>query len=79
MTERRQEDRAPETGPPDGLVEVLGRWEHAGGHWTVLTTTEAWIEIGLFTCDGAEQMGQVSGARTSVLCSFLADRLSSTD
>ena len=56
-----------EAGPPGGLVEVLARWEDAGGHWTVLRARDDWIDFGLFTCDGSEQMSSVSGARTTVL------------
>lgn len=63
----------PESGPPGGLVEVLKRWEDAGGLWEVLRIDDAWIEVGLFTCDGGEQVSHIRGARTSVLQSFLAD------
>jgi hypothetical protein len=69
----------PESGLPGGLVEVLSRWEDFGGQWEVLSSSADWIEIGLFTCDGAEQMSRVSGARTSVLHSYLAGRSSSAD
>lgn len=70
---------APEVGPPGGLVEVLARWEESGGHWKVLRSSPDWIDIGLFTCDGGEQMSRVSGARTSVLHGYLDGRTSSTD
>ncbi|WP_445258144.1 hypothetical protein [Nocardioides aurantiacus] len=69
----------PESGPPGGLVEVLARWENSGGHWKVLNETAGWIDIGLFTCDGGEQMSRVSGARTTVLHSYLQGRTSSAD
>lgn len=69
----------PEAGPPGGLVEVLTRWENSGGHWKVLSLSDSWVEIGLLTCDGSEQMSHLSGARTSVLRSFLDGRTSSTD
>jgi len=61
------------------LVEVLTRWENSGGHWEVLSMTDSWVEIGLLTCGGSEQMSHVSGARTSVLRTFLRDRTSSAD
>ena len=67
----------PETGPPGGLVEVLSRWEESGGHWKVLSSRVDWIEIGLFACDGAEQMSRVSGARTPVLRGYLDGRTTS--
>lgn len=69
----------PESGPPGGLVQVLQRWEDAGGHWRVLALTEDWIELGLLTCGGEEQMSRVSGARTTVLRDFLAGRTRSDD
>ena len=69
----------PESDPPGGLVEVLARWERAGGHWKVLNEDDDWIDIGLLTCDGGERMTRLSGARTSVLRSFLSGRSSSTD
>jgi hypothetical protein len=69
----------PEVGPPGGLVEVLARWEGSGGHWKVLGSRPEWIEIGLFACDGAEQMSLVSGARTTVLHAYLDGRSSSAD
>lgn len=69
----------PEAGPPGGMVDVLSRWELSGGLWRVLDLREDWIDIGLFTCGGAEQVSRVSGARTSVLRDFLSGRTSSED
>ena len=66
----------PEAGPPGGLVEVLTRWEDSGGHWKVLSFSDDWINVGLFTCDGSEQMSAVRGARTTVLHAYLRDRSS---
>jgi hypothetical protein len=79
MSSYREGHRHPESGPPGGLVEVLRRWEASGGHWKVLHHTDRWIDIGLYSCDGGEQMSQVSGARTSVLHSYLAGRTSSME
>jgi hypothetical protein len=59
-------------------VEVLGRWESSGGRWQVLGSSPGWIDIGLFTSDGGEQVTRVSGPRTSVLHSFLAGRTASS-
>jgi hypothetical protein len=75
---RSRRDR-PESDPPGGLVQVLSRWEESGGHWEVLDLSDDWIEIGLLSCDGSEQMGRVSGARTSVLRHYLGGRTSSAD
>lgn len=66
-----------ESGPPGGLVEVLTRWEASGGHWEVLDRSDHWIEIRLVPADGTRPT-LISGARTSVLRAFLADRTSST-
>jgi hypothetical protein len=79
---RREHDEGhgrPESGPPGGLVEVLTRWEGSGGRWTVLGSSEEWIDVGLLSPDGAEQVSRVSSARTSVLHAFLGGRTSSTD
>ena len=66
----------PEVGPPGGLVDVLTRWEDTGGSWRVLSSSNDWIDFGLFTRDGSQQMSVVSGARTTVLRSYLAGRTS---
>ena len=79
MTVHGEGHGRPESDPPGGLVEVLTRWERSGGYWQVLNVQDDWIDIGLFTCDGGEQMSRLSGARTSVLRSFLSGRSSSTD
>lgn len=79
MTEHGEGHRSPEVGPPGGLVEILQRWERSGGHWKVLHLGDQWIDIGLFSCDGGEQMSHVRGARTSVLRNFLAGRDTSAD
>lgn len=42
----------------DGRAE-LERWIAAGGHWTVLADHGDHVSVGLFTCDGGEEMGRV--------------------
>ena len=75
---RHDEGHGPsEAGPPGGLVEVLARWEDSGGHWRLLSSSAEWVDIGLYSCDGGEQMSRVSGARTTVLRSYLAGRTTS--
>jgi hypothetical protein len=66
----------PETGPPDGLVAVLSRWETQGGHWRVVSETGAWLTVGLMSCDD-EEMSRVTAARTAVLSAFLDGRTTS--
>lgn len=61
------------TGQDGDMIAVLERWESAGGMWRVLTRSEAWVTVGLFSCDGGEQMSRVTG-RTVDLDPFLARR-----
>jgi hypothetical protein len=61
------------SGPGGDLVTVLERWESAGGVWRILARSEAWITVGLFTCDGGEQMSRVTG-RSVDLGRFLDGR-----
>jgi hypothetical protein len=74
----REEHGRPETGPPGGLVDVLSRWETQGGHWRVANETEAWLTVGLMSCDG-EEMSRVTGSRTAVLTAFLDGRTTSAE
>ena len=75
----QDENSSRESTLPGGMVEVLSRWEDSGGEWRILSTGDEWIEVGLFACDGKEEMSRVSGARTSVLRSYLNGRLGSRD
>ena len=61
----------------DDLLDTLDRWEASGGHWRVLSERPGQLVFGLFTCDGGEQMSQVTGARTPALETFLAGRVRS--
>lgn len=79
MTVHAEGHSSSESDPPGGLVEVLSRWEHSGGHWRVLELRDDWIDIGLFAGGSDEQTTRVSGARTTVLRSFLAGRTSSAE
>lgn len=63
----------------DDLVAELSRWETSGGHWRILEESDGWLTVGLFTCDGGEEMGRASGARTDPLTTFLAGRTQSED
>ena len=66
-------------GSTSEIVESLDRWETSGGHWRVLSVGADSVVVGLFTCDGGEQMSQVAGLRTPEVDEFLAGRLSSED
>lgn len=79
MSRQDQGHPSSDSETAEGLVEVLTRWETSGGHWRVLTSDPSWIEVGLFTCDGGEQMSRVGGARTAALAGYLRGRTSTTD
>lgn len=72
-----ERNRHPEAEPPGGLVVVLSRWETQGGHWRVLNETEAWLTVGLVSCD-EQEMSRITSARTAVLTEFLGGRLESS-
>ncbi|MDP3966723.1 MAG: hypothetical protein Q8Q02_00460 [Nocardioides sp.] len=57
---------------------VLERWETSGGHWRVLARSEGSVVVGLFTCDGGEEMGRVT-ASSAELDGVLAGRTRSDD
>ena len=39
--------------------EALDRWIHSGGHWSVVAEHGDRVTVGLFTCDGGEEMDRV--------------------
>ena len=45
---------------PDDPTEVLERWLASGGEALVLGHAGGETVVGLFTCDGGEQMGRVT-------------------
>jgi hypothetical protein len=55
-------------------MHVLMRWEASGGRWRVLEERDGWLTVGLYPLDGGEVVTQVTGARTSVLETYLATR-----
>lgn len=60
------------------LVEVLQRWSDSGGLWRVLIRTEDSATVGLFRCDGGEQLDEIRSSAPDFLA-FLAGRDSSLD
>jgi hypothetical protein len=44
----------------------------------VVSETDAWLTIGLMSCDGGEEMSRVTGSRTAVLTAFLGGRTASS-
>ena len=45
----------------DDVVATLERWLASGGEARVLGRSGGDLVVGLFTCDGGEQMGRVVG------------------
>jgi uncharacterized cupin superfamily protein len=59
-------------------VEVMSRWESSGGHWRVLSRSDGSVVLGLFSCDGGEEMHRLT-AVSAELDAFLAGRTRSND
>ena len=57
----------------DDAVAVLRRWELFGGRWRVLARTERFVTLGLFTCDGGQEMSRVT-ATSGDFAAFLDAR-----
>ena len=57
-------------------VEVLRRWESSGALWRVLSRRGDVLEVGLFTCDGGEEMSRLA-SDDPTLRAFVGDRRSS--
>jgi len=59
-------------------VAVLRRWEDSGALWRVLELGADRATVGLFTCDGGEQVGSLT-CEGPELVRFLARRDSNDD
>ena len=57
-------------------VEVLRRWESSGAVWRVLSRRGGALEVGLFTCDGGEEMSRLV-SDDAALRAYVGDRGSS--
>jgi hypothetical protein len=57
----------------DNAVRALRRWELFGGRWQVLARSKSVVTLGLFTCDGGQEMSRLT-ATSSELDAFLAGR-----
>lgn len=42
-----------------GPAAALQRWIASGGHWEVLAERGEEVTVGLFTCDGGEEMDRL--------------------
>jgi hypothetical protein len=47
-------------------VDAVRRWEAAGGQWRVMTRSATSAVIGLFTCDGGEEMQRLTVSRADL-------------
>ena len=59
-------------------LDVVRRWESSGGHWRVLSRSDTWIVLGLFSCDGGEEMHRITAAGAEI-DPLLAGRTRSDD
>lgn len=66
------------TGASKAPVDVLRRWESSGGHWRVLSRSDTSVVLGLFSCDGGEEMHRHTAA-SAELDTLLAGRTRSVD
>lgn len=62
----------------DDAVTVLQRWHDAGAQWKVIARHAATITVGLYRCDGGEEVDRIVSDDPH-LREFLAGRLSSDD
>ena len=58
---------------PDDPIEVLRRWEDTGAVWHVVGHHGDAVTIGLFRCDGGEEVSRFT-TRGPALLRFLAAR-----
>jgi hypothetical protein len=64
--------------PEPDAVAVLRRWEDAGGLWRVLARQGSGVTVGLFRCDGGEEIDRLV-ADDPRLSDFLAGRSTSEE
>ena len=60
----------------DDPVAVLQRWEDAGAHWAVIDRQSHSVTVGLYRCDGGEEVDRFSSSDPALL-SFVRGRESS--
>lgn len=62
----------------DSPVETLRRWEGSGAVWRVMGQHASRVTVGLFTCDGGEEVSRIT-SDDPALVAFLGGRRSSED
>jgi len=60
----------------DDPVAVLQRWEDAGAHWAVIDRHANSVTVGLYRCDGGEEVDRFSSSDPALL-NFVRGRESS--
>ena len=63
---------------PDDPVAVLQRWADAGAVWRVIGRHDAGVTVGLYQCDGGEEVDRISSTDPRLL-HYLAGRTSSEE
>ena len=66
------------TASDDDPVAVVQRWADAGPLWRVVDRRHGEVTVGLYQCDGGEEVDRISSADPRLL-EFLAGRMSSED
>ncbi len=56
-----------EGSSPDDDLAALRRWEGSGAVWRVLARGSDQVTVGLFSCDGGEEMGRIVSADPALL------------
>lgn len=51
----------------DDPVAVLQRWEDAGAHWAVIARHAQSVTVGLYRCDGGEEVDRFSSDDPALL------------
>ena len=59
-------------------VAALQRWEDAGAHWAVIARHTGSVTVGLYRCDGGEEVDRITSTDPR-LDEFLAGRETSLD
>ena len=64
--------------PESDAVTTLRRWEDAGGLWRVLARDAGTVTVGLYRCDGGEEVDRIVSEEPP-LAEFLDGRSSSEE
>jgi hypothetical protein len=62
MPEEHAASRPTTSYTPDDPLATLRRWEDSGAVWRVLYRTGDTVTVGMFTCDGGEEVARFTTA-----------------